>query len=637
MADTMDAIVGFLETILSGALASLTVRPRDALKEVGRRLDAQNVKVGLASGQVTDAGGERSFVKERRVYEIGGDVFNRNGAADAYVHLRLNMIERFKGDCAAVPLVRSAYTYWEGDAFWVGIQQEYVPPETTLHAKYMTLRNNIRDAEEFAKRTCGRFFVALKRFQTALWLTHNDLHMCNVYVRSNGTPLLTDFDRCSFCVRSVSIVPETVIAYHNWWYAQAFKATRDTQQMLAEVLGLLDAFSRTTGSLPEGPTTRAFRTLLSGDDKAEINDFTSHVRDPRGVRHVDPATKEVWDHVAAHPRGNVRVLMPNAVTLGVWPRPCSPLDVMDALGEKRKTYDGCNGKASDWDVFEYAERLFPCVEMDTVFCELDWLPRAKRPAGGEWTKTWTFVRVKTFVDVWARYNLSMFWGSPTDAFSAGHESLSAVRRRMLFVHALENLQRIFVLFNDAVARGGPVSKDKDFFVLLHACAIALYGQTPLFSSTMFNDIHNDPGSPRGSATVSYVRTVPNMTTYALVSRDPLAGTSSSFWLDRCCEACSLALLLKQTYMESVEVARERLTHVGSVRRLCGSGAFLRFVTDKVLAPANAKANGKVDMRIATHTCLAAVHPDALYRDKGWTTSEFMHVFEESQLTYDITH
>jgi hypothetical protein len=638
----MEPVVGFLEAILTGR-AARSPRPRDVLKDSGKRVHkvsaGRAAKPGFNSCEVVTAL-EKTFVKERRVFSCGGDVFDRNGANDAYVHLRLHMLEERKGDLAAVPLVRSAYAYWDDDdAYWVGLQQEFIPETRSLHAVFMSKQDDLPAAERLAARAVARLLCSLKSFQEELWLTHNDLHMCNVYLRMNGTPVLADFDRSSICARSVASSPPCAVVYQNWWYSHACRATRDLHQLLAEVLGLLDAFARARGAPPEGATTRALRDLLHGGLDDEVNAFRNHVTDQRVLQRVERSTKEVWDNVARTPRGNVRVMMPNAVTLGVWPRPRSCQAAIDALADaetRAHAHRPAQGRASDWDVLEYAAQCYPAAESDVLFRELELVPRPAPPPRGRFERFWGYFRVKLFVDLWARYNLGAFWGAPTDSFSAGRESLSPLRRMALFTRTAENLQRAFAVFYEAAALDAPDLRAVDPFVLAHACALVVHGQTPLFSSAVFRDRRNL------EATVSYVREVPNAAVHALVTRDTRAKNEPDVWGARCREAVAVADAVRALVGADAERARERLTWACPARWLYGSGAFHAFVDERVLGARLHAPGGKVDMRAAAHACLALVHPDLMYAP-AWTdeTDErrmatFARLFDESQLTYDIT-
>ena len=576
----MEETLRALEFVLSGrACASVDAAGlRRALPPAGERtvFDPATDERGKRGPELRTFGRpDHRFVKERLVAKPGpldsAATLDRGGAADAYVHLRLFLVEKEAKKGAvdfSVPIIFNVYSYWDRDGYWVGVAQEAFGEDRTAHNVLCEAHaaGGLPGAEKCARSMLGEACARLRRMQERFWLTHNDLHLGNLYVRMSGAVVVADFDRASFCVASVASQNEVVV-YHPWWYLSSTKALRDAHQLVAETVGVLEAYAHSGRDPLEAPLTRALLRLFLEDK-------------------------------------NIRARMPNAVFLGACTDSPTTRDVCEALvGPITTPAVGDSATPFFWAGYEYVARTFPTQTLPEghnagSFCEYAWLPRAAAPAGPRdvWAVAWSLLRVKSLVERWSRASFAFFMSADArDPFSANTAALSARRRVVLFVNAVENLQRTFALLYETYASGTASWRgEADPFVMLLACHFALFGQSPLVRGN-----EDDP----------------------------------AVFADRHARAARLAISLRADFIPSEAAARRRLMQTGSVRRLAGGSDFEHFVNAFLFPPPQRGGGSGRDPSWPVHAALAFVHPDVLYAGASLTLREVRAVTELSRATY----
>lgn len=534
-----------LEDILSFSAALCDpARLNERLAAVGERPDpvALRARQGPRKAGFRAFETERAFYKERCVARPGGDPFDRGAAADLYAHLRAFVAEREGGcrpiDLCVVPAVHKVYAYWDREGYWVGAEQERLPEDRSAHALLRSAheQGGVPAAEAFARTFLADACGGLARLQTHLFLAHNDLHLRNVYVRHNGAAVLADFDRASFCVAPLG--GGAPVAHQSWWYMLSSPALRDAFQLVAELVGVLEAHAQ--------------------QDRCDAP-FARRLRE----KYLDGV--------------NVRRAQPSAVFLGV----CAEgAPTARALGAANELETGPNAA---WILMERAARCLTTRVDAWETVEYAALRRAPppRPGAGHWERGWTLRRVRDFVEAWVHHALALFWAAPGTEFSAASDALAPAQRTALFVQAQEGAQRAFALFNDAQAINLFGAGD-DPFAALHACHVAVHGQSPL----------------------------------ALARDEALRAQSG--------DTIELARRVRSALLATEDAARERLACVGAVRRLLGTEDLDRLVNAQLFrSPA-------VDHALLLHVSLALLHPDALYAYDALTPSTLRELVTHSR-------
>lgn len=558
-----------------------------------------------------------SFIKERRVYVGARESIDRNAISDVYVHVRAWQYELKQGrtHAPAVPHVCSVYGYWDEKKkeFWIGVEQEALLPATTLFAR-ITQGLVAGTAEEVARVALIKLLTALRRFQEEFWLVHNDLHLNNVFMRNDGTPVIIDFDHASYYLEGTN---GRAICYTYYHYQHSSIWARDVQQLMNDVLHALTNGER--DMLDTHPFLNKLRALGSTYGSAETDNFRSYLEySIRTLKKPEAIERARW--FLKNPRGTLRAISPATIQFGIVGEFYNAADVARVLVTDVSQFETMEevmkcesaGAASDWALLEYVSKTLPTVGSAAEMAEWQWAPLLKG-AGSNDINAWQDLDFKNFVDIWTRYNLGPLWLNADFWFSMGPKSVPKNRRVLYFTVALENLQRVAALFYLARSRFDKIGA----FYLMYACHIALFGQSPFCS---YEAMHRILWEGKGSAPEYTRENLPEAAGRLLVQYVHLDVRSWSIFTKNMYE---LAAEIRTAFMADIFTARSKLMAVGSIRALFGHERFEQFVVS---------CGHEQEVESATTgACLAAVHPDVLgARDLTIETwFEKIHVSERS--------
>lgn len=551
------------------------------------------------------------FVKERRVIVANYEYIDRGSASDAYMHLRLWLFETENGrkENPAVPNIYNAYSYWNNNnEWWVGIAQEELAANCSFFAKIDNALQygNAGVAETVAAECLEKILPVLARFQDEFWLVHNDIHLRNVYLRENHTPVLIDFDRASYYLTSTR---NEFLAHTHFWYQNSSIWARDVQQLVADILHELSTSRRLDTFDRRNPFLNKLKDILSFNDHEEVNRFT-HYLDFAVRTCTKIEDKKNFEWFLKFPQVSMRDIAPPTVAFGVVGEFFSALEIRNAIGDKVAIDDALDiaqkcaqtGPATQWGALEYVSKTLPENGKSADMIEMQWMP-GMPAVHARVQDAWHFTRVKEFIEFWAYYNFALLWLEPKAWFSMHQCAVPEKRRAVYFTVTMENLQRVMSLFYEAMAH----FYNNNEFILLSACHVALFGQLPFCMFEAFDRMIRDESGKIREFCATVSRDVVTRFAYETLMEhsDPKISNDKKKWRAQCVQVFELAKAVRMRCIPNADVARQKLTAVGSVRWLFGDQEYAQIVRDASTGEPKA-------IQMLTHVCLACVHPEIIH-------------------------